>query len=174
LCTVLLKVRSIEVESVNRQLDAGYMVLLSNLGYSASGVPNLCSRMSRLCPQVQHTLNQLQTLTCPAPSLMPDCGRGGAELRHLDCRRAGSGGPAGGQGHLHDAARVPGADTPHLMLTWQLWRLLALQVCEVTPVLWMKDDGQLLSVVVRLSVGCPCRWTWDWPRGRRCPRPSAC
>lgn len=30
-------VRSIEVASVNRQLDAGYMVLLSNLGYSASG-----------------------------------------------------------------------------------------------------------------------------------------
>lgn len=32
-----LQVRSIEVHSVNRQLDAGYMVLLSNLGYSASG-----------------------------------------------------------------------------------------------------------------------------------------
>jgi hypothetical protein len=36
---VLLQVRSIEVDSVNRQLDAGYMVLLSNLGYSASGAP---------------------------------------------------------------------------------------------------------------------------------------
>ena len=39
LCTLLVQVRSIEVESVNRQLDAGYMVLLSNLGYSASGAP---------------------------------------------------------------------------------------------------------------------------------------
>ncbi len=31
------QVRFIEVEAVNRQLAAGYMVLLSNLGYSAAG-----------------------------------------------------------------------------------------------------------------------------------------
>lgn len=36
-----MQVRHIEVTSVNRQLESGYMVLLSNLGYSAAGAQSL-------------------------------------------------------------------------------------------------------------------------------------
>jgi len=120
---VPVQVRHIEVMSVNRQLAAGYMVLLSNLGYSAAGVhfqncfaTRSMSRihLHRQTWWVLHggTARERTWKWTFAFAPMPDATivrvgphRRGAELRHLDGGDARGSRSARRQSHLPHPAR---------------------------------------------------------------------
>lgn len=119
---VPVQVRHIEVMSVNRQLAAGYMVLLSNLGYSAAGVhsQNCFATRSRSRIHVhrqtwwvlrggtarERTWKWTFTFApMPGAIIVRTPHRRGAELRHLDGGDARGSRSGRRQSHLPHPAR---------------------------------------------------------------------